>query len=48
MDTLLKFLIFEHELRVLDCSGTYHTMKVIKKTALNLNIPMVSGEVLEP
>ena len=35
-----------HELRVLDCSGTYHTMNVIKKKALNLNIPTVSG-VLE-
>ena len=24
-----------HELRVLDCAGTYHTMNVIKKKALN-------------
>ena len=34
----------EHKLRVLDCSGTYHTMNVIKKKAL---IPTVSGNVLE-
>ena len=40
-------LQYKHELRVLDCSGTYHTMNVIKKKALNPNIPMVSGEVLE-
>ena len=36
-----------HELRVIDCSGTYHVLNVIKRKALNLDIPTISADVIQ-
>ena len=36
-----------HELRVIDCSGTYHVLNVIKRKALNLDIPTISADAIQ-
>ena len=34
-----------HEMHVIDCAGTHHTMNMIKRKNLNLDIPVVSTEL---
>ena len=34
-----------HEMHVIDCAGTHHTMNMIKHNNLNLDFPVVSTEL---